>query len=144
MNYLFTQDDFIIKKAQTIFQQLSIKRKEKKKKERETLFLKNTYIQSVYSAVLLYIYNKTANIQRSIIKKKYLVWHSHNFLLPYITAEEYFIIIIAFIINLYFLCFAVNKLPAFIIMPLYTEFLSVFYKKFQVASVHDTNIKYHI
>ena len=42
------------------------------------------------------------------------VWHSHNFLLPNITVEQYFIVNITFIINLYFLCFVVHELPAFI------------------------------
>ena len=36
--------------------------------------------------------------------KKYLVSHSHNFLLPCIRVEESFIIRIKFIFNLYFLC----------------------------------------
>ena len=49
-------------------------------------------------------------------EKKILVWHSHNFLLPYITVEEYFIISITSIFNLYFICFAVDELPAFIII----------------------------
>ena len=47
-------------------------------------------------------------------KEKNLVFHSHNFLLPYITVEEYFIFGIAFKFNLYFLCFVVYELPAFI------------------------------
>ena len=41
-------------------------------------------------------------------KKKNLVWHSHNFLLPYITLEVYFIICFTFIFNHYFLCFVVD------------------------------------
>ena len=45
--------------------------------------------------------------------KKNLVWHSHNFFLPYIIVEEYFINSITFIFNLYFLCFVVDELPAF-------------------------------
>ena len=49
-------------------------------------------------------------------KKKNLVWHSHNFLLSYITVEEYFKISTTFIFNLYFLCFVVDELPAFIII----------------------------
>ena len=32
--------------------------------------------------------------------QKILVWHSHKFLLPYITVEEYFIIYFTFIFNL--------------------------------------------
>ena len=32
----------------------------------------------------------------------------------------------------------------FFCVPLYTEFLSDLYKKFQVASVHDTNVEYQI
>ena len=42
----------------------------------------------------------------SIIKN--LLKHSQNFLLPYITVEKYFIIIITFIFNLYFLYFVVK------------------------------------
>ena len=49
-------------------------------------------------------------------KKKILVWHSHNFLLFYITVEEYFIICFTFIFNLYYLRFVVDKLPAFIVI----------------------------
>ena len=44
------------------------------------------------------------------------MWHSHNFLLPWNTVDEYFIISITFIFNLYFLCFVVDELPAFIIV----------------------------
>ena len=36
--------------------------------------------------------------------------------LPYITVEEYFIISITFIFNLYFLCFVVDELPALIVI----------------------------
>ena len=50
------------------------------------------------------------------LKKKNLVWHSYNFLLPYIKVEEYFIISITFIFNLYFIFFIVDELPAFIII----------------------------
>ena len=46
-------------------------------------------------------------------KKKFLVWHSHNFSLPYIAAEESFIISTKSIFNLYFLCFILDKLHAF-------------------------------
>ena len=61
------------------------------------------------------------------IVKKNLVWHSHNFLLPYITVEEYFIISIKFIFNLYFLCFVVDELPAFIIIDCnFLNLISVF------------------
>ena len=48
------------------------------------------------------------------LKKKNLVWHSHNFLLPQV--EEYFINSITFIFNLYFIFFIVDELPAFIII----------------------------
>ena len=51
-----------------------------------------------------------------ISSQKNLVWHSHNPLLLYITVEEYFIVVIPFIFNLYFLCFVVDELPAFIIV----------------------------
>ena len=37
--------------------------------------------------------------------KKNLVWHSHNFLLLYITVEEYFFVNIIFIFNSYFCAF---------------------------------------
>ena len=49
-------------------------------------------------------------------QNKHLVWHSHNFLLPCITVEEYFIISSALIFNLSFLCFGIDELPAFIII----------------------------
>ena len=45
-----------------------------------------------------------------------MVWHSHNFFLPDITVEEYFSISITLIFNLYFLCFVVDELPAFIVI----------------------------
>ena len=44
------------------------------------------------------------------IKKKILACHSHSFLLPCTKVEEYFIISITFIFNLYFLCFVVHEL----------------------------------
>ena len=37
-----------------------------------------------------------------LLMKKNLVWPSHNFLLPYITVEEYFIISFTFMLNLFF------------------------------------------
>ena len=40
---------------------------------------------------------------------KNLVCHYHNFLLPYIIVEEYYIKSIAFLFNLYFLCFVVDE-----------------------------------
>ena len=49
-------------------------------------------------------------------KGKNLMRHSHNFFLPYITVEEYFINSITFIFNLYFICFVIDELPAFIII----------------------------
>ena len=55
------------------------------------------------------------NLHNNILPKN-RVWHSHNFLLPYITIEEYFIISIAFIFNLYFICFVVDTLPAFTVI----------------------------
>ena len=51
-----------------------------------------------------------------LLKIKNLVWHSHNFLLSYITLEECFIISFTFIFNYYFLCFVVDKLPDFIVI----------------------------
>ena len=59
---------------------------------------------------------KQQRLLEKIIDKKNLVWHSHNFLLPYITVEEYFINSITFIFNLYFICFVVDELPAFIVI----------------------------
>ena len=47
--------------------------------------------------------------------KKNLVWHSHNILLPSITAEEYFKISIKLIFKPYFPCFVDDKLQDFII-----------------------------
>ena len=60
---------------------------------------------------------KTGCMQGNIDKKN-LVWHSHNFLLPYLIVKEYFINNITFIFNLFFLyiCFVVDELPAFIII----------------------------
>ena len=49
-------------------------------------------------------------------RKKNLVWYSHNFLLPCITVEEYFIISITITFNVYFLCFVSDELHAFIII----------------------------
>ena len=60
-----------------------------------------------------------SKITKNFFKKKNLVWHSHNFLLPYIIVEEYFINSIAFILNLYFICFVVDELPGFIIFIVY-------------------------
>ena len=48
--------------------------------------------------------------------QKNLLWRSHNFLLPCITEEEYFIINTTLMFNLYFLCFVVDQLPAFIVI----------------------------
>ena len=53
-------------------------------------------------------------IKSAFFTKKNLVWHSHNFLLPYTAVKEYFIISFTFIFNRYFLCFTVDKLRAFI------------------------------
>ena len=55
-------------------------------------------------------------MMQCIINNKNLMWHSHNLLLPYIIVEEYFINNITFIFNLYFMCFVVDELPAFIII----------------------------
>ena len=49
-------------------------------------------------------------------KLKNLVWYSHNFLLPCIAVEEFFINSSIFMFNLCFLCFVVGELPAFIII----------------------------
>ena len=43
-----------------------------------------------------------------------VVWHSHNFILPCITVEEYFIISITFMFNPHFLCFVADELSALI------------------------------
>ena len=48
------------------------------------------------------------DIYSAMMKKKNLVWHSHNLLLPYITVGKYFIIGITFIFNFYFLGFVAD------------------------------------
>ena len=58
----------------------------------------------------------TLSVHCTLKIEKYLVWDSHNFLLPYITVELYFIISIAFTFNLYFVCFVIDELPALIII----------------------------
>ena len=55
-------------------------------------------------------------LNETVLARKKLVWDSHNFLLPYITVEEYFVISFTFIFNLYFIYFVVDKLPAFIVI----------------------------
>ena len=57
------------------------------------------------------VFLNATTLKKNKIKKKNLMWHSHNFLLPYIT--EYFIISITFIFNLYFLGFVDDELLAF-------------------------------
>ena len=49
-------------------------------------------------------------------KEKNMLRHSSKFLLPCITVEEHFIISIAFIFKIYFLCFVANELSASIII----------------------------
>ena len=66
--------------------------------------------------IILFICLEVICIEQNKTNKKNLVWHSHNFLLPYITVEEYFIMSITFIFKLYFLCFVVDELPAFIVI----------------------------
>ena len=75
--------------------------------EKKISFLKWLYTFSHINDFYKYI-NKT--------HKKNMVWHSHNFLLPCIIVEKYFINCITFIFNLYFISFVVNELPAFIII----------------------------
>ena len=70
----------------------------------------------MYAKHLGIVKKKKATIIKKKRERKNLVWHSQNFLLPYITIEEYFIIRIPFIFNLYFLCFVVDELPAFIVI----------------------------
>ena len=61
----------------------------------------------------MFLKHKCKVAYKNFIEKD-LVWHSHNFLLPCITVEEYITIIsITLIFNLYFLCFVVDELPAF-------------------------------
>ena len=62
--------------------------------------------------------NSSKQIKFSLFQTyiKNLVWHSHNFLLPYITVEEYFINSIAFKFNLHFICFVVHELPGYIVI----------------------------
>ena len=50
------------------------------------------------------------------IMLKKLVWHSHIFLLPYITVEEHIIISITFMFNFYILYIVVEEVTAFIII----------------------------
>ena len=63
----------------------------------------STHVFSAYSFI----------VQTAQDKKKILVWHSYNFLLPYIIVEEYFINSTN---NLSFTCFVVDELPAFIVI----------------------------
>ena len=67
--------------------------------------------------------------------KKNLVWHLHNFLLSYITIDEYFVIRITFIFNFYFLCFVVDELLPLIIVVynLKFEIKTYFYVKGAIA-----------
>ena len=73
-----------------------------------------------YGSLMILLIFKYSDLVFAIMcttdKKKILVWHSHNFLLPYTAVEEYFIISFTFIFNLYFLCFVVDKIPAFIVI----------------------------
>ena len=86
-----------------------------------SIYTENSNITAGFIRVSLAVYiveNKKTVLSLSSIKyiKENLVWPSHNFLLPYITVEEYFIVSITFIFNLYFLCFVVHELLAFIII----------------------------
>ena len=76
----------------------------------------NLLLQECNRSRLISIKIAGTHISLEHIKKKYLGWHSHNFLLPCITEEEYFIISTTFIFYLYFLYFVVEELPAFIII----------------------------
>ena len=60
-------------------------------------------------------YNIKVTVCTLMIKKN-LLWNSHNFLLPYITVEEYFIISIIFLFNLYSLWFVLDESVAFMII----------------------------
>ena len=60
-------------------------------------FLKDLLIfETDWAGILILFLNvcpflceRDKNFETSINKKKYLVWHSHNFLLPYITIEDF-------------------------------------------------------
>ena len=62
----------------------------------------------------IYLLSHITHLEKYL--KKNPVRHSHIFLLPYITVEEYFIINITFIFNLYFPCLVVYELPAFTVI----------------------------
>ena len=65
-----------------------------------------------------YLYKPRIIILRFLSQTiKNLVWHSHNFLLPYtIAVEEYFTTSNTFMFNLYFIRFVIDELPPFIII----------------------------
>ena len=71
------------------------------------------------------VFYRRSSLKKTIIRiflpKNYfyiknLMWYSHNFLLPCITIEEYFIFSITFIFNLHIPCFVADELPASIII----------------------------
>ena len=70
------------------------------------------------------------------------MWHSHNFLLLFITIKEYFIISITFIFSIYFLCFVVGKLSVFkfIIFNFYLNFHILLHSsKFYILMIHSVS-----
>ena len=87
-----------------------------------TLRFNKLILHTKYKLVLKYrehsyIFSRPISVTFLIyIYKKNLVRHSHNFLLPYNTVEEYFIINITIIFNFYFLYFVVDELAAFVVI----------------------------
>ena len=59
-----------------------------------------------------------SNLFLTLKKSMRMVWHSHNFLPPYITTEYFFIIIIIiirlFMLTLFFHAFQLNEFPALV------------------------------
>ena len=96
MNCATTNDDFLIQMAVfiTFRRQNLLSPNSLKKNSLKKMFFK-------YLKVCIYIH-------MNLFIRKNLVWLSHNFLLSYITVEKYFIISIAFIFNLYFLCWRIT------------------------------------
>ena len=76
-----------------------------------TFYILKFYVEIIidFDFFLFHVSESLVKNSHGYLKLKNVVWHSHNFLLPYITVEEYFIICLTFIFNLYFLCFVVGS-----------------------------------
>ena len=78
------------------------------------------FFQVEFCSKCFYVFLKLAIMFSRLLisceNKKNLVWYSHNFLLLYITVDEYFIISITFVFILYILCFVADELPVFVII----------------------------